>query len=141
MRLFILDEMPVSARQPRRLSPALVLAAVAAAAYLNTLPAQFTFDDSFAVVRPPGSCYCCRAERSRAAGPSAWGAAGAHPICWRATPTAPALPVLQVYNGDVTDLNKPLLAVFRNDFWCGTAPFNAACWVCRAPTCSLMGRP
>lgn len=30
---------------------ALALAAVAAAAYLNTLPAAFTFDDSFAVVR------------------------------------------------------------------------------------------
>lgn len=30
---------------------AAVAAAVAAAAYLNTIPAQFTFDDSFAVVR------------------------------------------------------------------------------------------
>lgn len=29
---------------------AAVAAAVAAAAFLNTLPAQFTFDDSFAVV-------------------------------------------------------------------------------------------
>lgn len=33
------------------LTPTAVVAAVAAAAYLNTLTAQFTFDDSFAVVR------------------------------------------------------------------------------------------
>jgi hypothetical protein len=26
-----------------------------------------------------------------------------------------------VYNGDVTDLRKPLLALFKNDFWCGGA--------------------
>lgn len=37
-------------------------AAVAAAAFLNTLPAQFTFDDSFAVVcvsRTKMRVYCC----------------------------------------------------------------------------------
>jgi hypothetical protein len=33
------------------LSSALLVAAVAAAAYVNTLPAQFTFDDAFAIVR------------------------------------------------------------------------------------------
>ncbi len=37
----------------RRAPLGLVLAAVAAAAYLNTLPAEFTFDDSFAVVSHP----------------------------------------------------------------------------------------
>ncbi|KAL4459052.1 hypothetical protein ABPG75_013917 [Micractinium tetrahymenae] len=50
---------------------AAVSAAVAAVAFLNTLPAQFTFDDSFAVL----------------------------------------------YNGDVTDHNKPLRALLHNDFW------------------------
>ena len=34
----------------RHLLPSLLVAAVAAGVHLNTLPAQFTFDDSFAVV-------------------------------------------------------------------------------------------
>ena len=42
-------------RERRHCVAAAAAAALAAILYLNTLPAQFTFDDSFAVVRPPRS--------------------------------------------------------------------------------------
>ena len=52
---------PIGARTARRRArlAAAVAAAVAAAAYLNTLPAQFTFDDSFAVVSTECSMLQC----------------------------------------------------------------------------------
>lgn len=36
--------------RPSLLRPSLAVAALAIGVYLNTLPAQFTFDDNFAVV-------------------------------------------------------------------------------------------
>ena len=120
------------ARARRRVPVALVLAAVAAAVYLDTLPGDFTFDDSFAVVssgptQPPDmmqralgsdhpelllmmatpsqllpSCAACPAPRPCA------------PLAL-APPTAAA--PMQLYNGDVTDRSKPLRELFFNDFW------------------------
>jgi hypothetical protein len=63
--------MPAAARAAAPRVGPLLAAAAAALAYLNALPADFAFDDHFALT----------------------------------------------YNGDVTDANKPLSALWRNDFW------------------------
>lgn len=121
----------------RHLLPSLLLAAVAAGVYLNTLPAQFTFDDSFAVVgaavnhlvarlsQTAMACGACRVMRGVCPG---GGCSGSALRCSIQMP-APRLPSavsaappsslwrLQIYNGDVTDPGKPLSAIFTNDFW------------------------
>lgn len=138
--------MPPSDRRRRRgggLPLAAWLAGAAAVAvYLNTLPAQFTFDDSFAVVgggvavagrcclhclghhTSPARCTCC--VPSPASTP---------PRLPTPTPVLPT-PPCQLYNGDVTDRSKPLRALLRNDFWCAAAaaphrPGLSLQWVCQ----------
>jgi hypothetical protein len=102
--------------------------AVAVCCYLNTLPATFTFDDNFAVVRPGRLLLLLlQPPPSRPAGPPA----ARPPLQRQRLPTRSTEPLpLQINNGDVRDLDKPLSALLRNDFW--WAP-PAACAAPRAP--------
>lgn len=117
------DRQQQGQRQPRRRRrlprTPLLLAAIAAAVYANTLTAQFTFDDSFAIVS------CVVQGRGVVQGVLLLPARRqSPPICLRrrllltSRPFAVLLCVnQQIYNGDVTDDRKPLRALLTNDFW------------------------
>ena len=112
---------PAGSRCQRQRVP-LLLAAVAVAAYLNTLPAQFTFDDAFAVVGALSACVAVGGAAARSGSQLRRSdATAAHPGARlpsthiKATPPLTRAP--QIYNGDVSDRAKPLAALWTNDFW------------------------
>ena len=100
------------------------LVALSCGAYLNTLFSSFAFDDNFAVVRQFAALAVISAEPCPWQLELSWGRrlrpnvnVNSLTLLQRFLHTTPDPWRWQITNGDVTDPNKPLGVIFKNDFW------------------------